>query len=155
MKGLLWLLAVFAAAVALAVVGRTQEGYVLFVYPPYRVELSLVLFAIVLAAGFFAAYLLLRLLVHTLRLPEYVRAYRLRCAAAKRAGCDESAGLAYMEGRYARAENRLKRPLPPAMARPRSAARGALRASVACAGTARCLARARSPPPKRFKPRGW
>lgn len=104
MKGLFWLLAVFAAAVALAVVGRTQEGYVLFVYPPYRVELSLVLFAIALAAAFFAAYLSLRLLVHTLRLPEYVRAYRVRRRREGALDAMSSAALAYMEGRYARAE---------------------------------------------------
>ena len=104
MKGLFWLLGVFVAAVALAVVGRSQEGYVLLVYLPYRVELSLVLFTIVLAAGFFAAYLSLRLLVHTLRLPEYVRAYRLRRRREGALDAMSSAGLAYMEGRYARAE---------------------------------------------------
>ena len=47
MKGLIWLLIVFAAAIALALIGRSETGYVLFVYPPYRVEVSLVLFVLV------------------------------------------------------------------------------------------------------------
>ena len=40
MRSLLWLLAVFAAAVALAVAGRVGEGIVVVAYPPWRVEVS-------------------------------------------------------------------------------------------------------------------
>ncbi len=78
MKSLLWLLAVFAAAVALVLLGRVDAGYVLFVYPPWRVELSMLLFAIVALAAFVACYALARLLVHALGLPATVRAYRAR-----------------------------------------------------------------------------
>jgi uncharacterized protein HemY len=39
MKALLWLLAVFAAAVALVILGRVDAGYALFVYPPWRIEM--------------------------------------------------------------------------------------------------------------------
>ena len=46
MKALFWLLAVFAGAVALAIIGRGNEGYALFVYPPWRVELSLIFFIV-------------------------------------------------------------------------------------------------------------
>ena len=46
MKSLLWLLVVAGAAVALAVLGRADSGYVLFFYPPWRVEMSMVFFAI-------------------------------------------------------------------------------------------------------------
>ena len=104
MKWLFWLVALSAAAVALAIVGRQNEGYALFVWPPYRVELSLVLCAILLAAAFGALYVSLRLLSHTLRLPEYVRAYRARRRREKALDALSAAGLAYMEGRYARAE---------------------------------------------------
>jgi len=45
MKFLFWLLAIFAAAVALALTAK-NPGYVLLVYPPYRIELSLTLFAL-------------------------------------------------------------------------------------------------------------
>lgn len=104
MRGLFWLLAVFAAAVALAVVGRSQEGYAIFVWPPYRVELSLVLFAIVLAAAFGALYALLRLVGHALRLPEYVRGFRARKRRENALDALSAAALSYMEGRYSRAE---------------------------------------------------
>ena len=38
MRGLFWLVALSAAAVALVLAGRVVEGYVLLVYPPWRVE---------------------------------------------------------------------------------------------------------------------
>ena len=41
MRSLFWLLAVFAAAVALVVVGRLDAGYVVAVVPPWRIEASL------------------------------------------------------------------------------------------------------------------
>jgi HemY protein len=37
MRSLFWLLAVFAAAVAMVILGRIDAGYVLLIYPPYRV----------------------------------------------------------------------------------------------------------------------
>ncbi len=43
MKFLIWLLVLFAAAVAVTLAAH-NAGYVLLVYPPYRVEMSLTLF---------------------------------------------------------------------------------------------------------------
>ena len=104
MKLLLGLLALFAAAVALVVAGRIENGYVLLVYPPYRVELSMLFFAAVLAAAFGLLYGALRLVSHALALPTYVRAYRAR-RRAEQAHASLAASLqAYYEGRYARAE---------------------------------------------------
>ena len=104
MRGLFWLLAVFAAAVALALAGRLGEGYVLFVYPPWRVEVAMLLFVLVALALFGAGYVALRLVSHTLGLPAQVRAYR---EARKRTQAQSALALAlqyYFEGRYARAE---------------------------------------------------
>ena len=78
MRSLLWLLAVFAAAVALVMLGRVDAGYVLFIYPPYRVEVSMLFFAVALVAGFLLLYAAFRLLGHAVSLPAYVRAYRAR-----------------------------------------------------------------------------
>src|SRR6476646_1698789 len=78
MRSLFWLLVVFAAAVALVIVGRIDSGYVLLIYPPYRVEVSMLFFAIALVAGFAMLYALIRLLGHALSLPAYVRGYRAR-----------------------------------------------------------------------------
>ena len=104
MRWLFWLVVLSAAAVVVAIVGRESEGYAMLVWPPYRVELSLVLFAIVLAAAFGALYALLRLSSHTLRLPEYVRGYRARRRRERALDALSTAALSYMEGRYARAE---------------------------------------------------
>ena len=51
MKSLFWLVIVFAAAAALAVFGRTNEGYALLVYPPWRIEVSLLLGIVALLAS--------------------------------------------------------------------------------------------------------
>ena len=101
MRSLFWLLAVFAAAVALVVLGRVEAGYVLFTWPPYRVEMSMLFFAVVLLAAFVALYALVRLSGHALALPATVRAYRAR-RRAERANAALAAALqAYYEGRYA------------------------------------------------------
>ena len=52
MRSLFWLIAVFAAAVALVILGRAGGGYVMFVYPPYRVELSMLFFVAASLASF-------------------------------------------------------------------------------------------------------
>lgn len=104
MKWLFWLVALSAAAVMLAIVGRENDGYAIFVLPTRRIELSLVLFAVLLAAAFGGLYVSLRLLSHALRLPEYVRGYRARRRRDLALEALSTAALAYMEGRYARAE---------------------------------------------------
>ena len=104
MRALFWLLAVFASAVALAIIGRGNEGYALFVYPPWRVELSLIFFVVLFAASFGIVYLLARLVHHTLELPVHVRAYRERQRAAQARDALLGSAQAYLEGRFARAE---------------------------------------------------
>jgi len=104
MHALFWLIAVFAAAVALAVTGRFGEGYALFVYPPWRVEVSLLLFFLALLAAFGVAYVTVRLVSHTLDLPAQVRAYREGRKRAQAQGALAAALQCYFEGRYARAE---------------------------------------------------
>jgi HemY protein len=104
MKSLFWLLAVFAAAVALVILGRVEAGYVLFIYPPWRVEMSMLFFAVLLFALFFALYALVRLSGHALALPATVRAYRVRRRNERATAAFAAALQAYYEGRYARAE---------------------------------------------------
>lgn len=104
MRALLWLLAVFAAAVAVVILGRIDSGYVLFIYPPYRVEVSMLLFALALVAGVLSLYAVLRLLGHAVSLPAYVRAYRARRRRERSHAALASALQAYYEGRYTRAE---------------------------------------------------
>jgi HemY protein len=104
MRALFWLLAVFAAAVAFALAGRLGEGYVLVVYPPWRIEIALLLFVLGALAAFGAGYFALRLVSHTFALPAQVRAYRESRRRAQAHGALAAALQAYLEGRYARAE---------------------------------------------------
>jgi len=104
MRGLLWLIATFAAAVALAVLGRVTEGVVVLVLPPWRIEASLALVAVVLAGAFVLGYAVVRLVHHTLALPAEVRAWRERRRQTQAQLALAAALQAYFEGRYARAE---------------------------------------------------
>lgn len=108
MKALFWLLAVFAAAVALVIFGRVDDGYALFVYPPYRVEISLIFFIVLLLAAFAALYLSARIVHHVLALPRHVRAFRERRRRDRAQAALAGALQAYFEGRYARAEKEAK-----------------------------------------------
>lgn len=109
MRALFWLLVVFASAVALAIFGRSNEGYALFVYPPWRVEVSLVFFFVLLVAAFVSLYMLSRLIHHTLQLPLHVRAYWERRRLAKARDALLGSAQAYLEGRFARAERDARR----------------------------------------------
>jgi hypothetical protein len=72
MRSLFWLLAVFAAAVALVIVGRLDAGYAVVVFPPYRIEASLLFVAITALLAFILLYVAARLLGHAVGLPATV-----------------------------------------------------------------------------------
>ncbi len=103
MKFLLWLLGLFALAVALVLAAR-NPGYLLLVYPPYRIEMSLTLFIFLLLALFVFVYLTLHLALAALRLPQYVRRFRADRAQATGHAAMMEALDAFFEGRYAEAE---------------------------------------------------
>jgi HemY protein len=108
MKYLAWILGLFAAAVALAIVAR-NPGYVQLVYPPYRIESSLTLFVFLLLLTFVSGYGLVRLINGVLQLPAYVRNFRLdRAQTRARKLLDEELG-AFFEGRFADSEKAAKR----------------------------------------------
>jgi len=102
MRTLISLLLVAAVAVGVALLGRYQDGYVLVVAPPWRIESSLVLFAIALIALVALAYGVLRVVGYTLHLPTYVEAYRRRTRRERFARKLHEALQAYFEGRYSR-----------------------------------------------------
>jgi HemY protein len=104
MRSLFWLVVVFAAAVALVVLARVDSGYVLFFYPPYRVEMSMVFFTVAALASFVLLYGLLRALGNAVSLPATVRAWRARRRRERALSALAAALQAYYEGRYARAE---------------------------------------------------
>lgn len=107
MRGLISLLIVAVLAVALAMAGRYDPGYVVLVYPPWRMEISFISFVLLLVGLVIGGIILLRLALLTLNLPSIVREQRERRAARKR---DENfiGGLkAYTEYRYQDAEQSL------------------------------------------------
>jgi len=107
MRWLISLLIISVLAVALAMAGRYDPGYVVLVYPPWRMEISFISFVLMLVALVVSGVVLLRLAVLTLNLPSIVRAQRERRAAKRR---DENfvGGLrAYAEYRYQDAEQSL------------------------------------------------
>lgn len=103
MRGLLWLLTLAALAVGLSLAARYNDGYVLFVLPPWRVEISLNLLLVLQVVGFLLLYLLLRAVVNTLSLPTKVRAFRARRAQAKATVALTDAMRLLQEGRYGHA----------------------------------------------------
>jgi HemY protein len=109
MKGLFWLLAVFAAAAALAVFGRLDRGFVQFAYADWRLEMSLLLYTVLVLLAFVAAYLLLRMLLHTLALPAYVHTFRARRRRERAHAALAAALQAWLEGRYTRVEKEATR----------------------------------------------
>ncbi|HYR00933.1 MAG TPA: heme biosynthesis HemY N-terminal domain-containing protein [Casimicrobiaceae bacterium] len=103
MRILFWFLLVAAAAVAVALGAKIVSGYVLFVAPPYRVELSLNLFLVLGVAAFVACYALVRLAMRTSGMPAEVRAMRRRQREARSRSKLDAAVVALLEGRYGKA----------------------------------------------------
>ena len=69
MRAVLWVLALFAAAVGLTLAARYDSGYVLLVLNPWRVELSLNLLVLILGASFVAGYVFVRFILGAVGLP--------------------------------------------------------------------------------------
>jgi HemY protein len=103
MRSLLWLLALFALAVGVSLAFGFNEGYVLIVLAPWRIELSLNLFLVLAIGGFLLGHMLLRLVSHTLRLPQAVRTFRERRRREKGERALREAVLQLFEGRYGHA----------------------------------------------------
>jgi len=103
MRALLLFLVLAAAAVGVALFARVNAGYVLFVAPPYRVELSLNAFVLLTLAGFALVYGVLRLAARIAALPRDVREHRRRAQDDKVRSKQDAALVALLEGRYGKA----------------------------------------------------
>jgi len=109
MRIFLWVLALFAAAVGLAVSAHFNVGNVVLFYPPYRVDLSLNLFLFLLAACFLFLYFVVRLIRHARRMPSRVAAYRQRRREQDANEALRDAFKALYEGRFVQAEKSAER----------------------------------------------
>lgn len=106
MRGLFWVLALFALAVGLSMALRFNDGFVLVVLPPWRLEISLNLALAALAGAFLLLYGALRGVALTLGLPARVRAYRARKRKEKAASLFQDAVRLLFEGRFGHALNK-------------------------------------------------
>jgi HemY protein len=104
MRWLVSLLIVVLLAATVGLTARYAQGYVLFVMPRTRVEMSLTLFALLLVFGLALFYALVRTLRHLWRLPARVQAYRLHRRRNRARNAMQEAMSAYLEGHFERAE---------------------------------------------------
>ncbi|MGE5492122.1 MAG: heme biosynthesis protein HemY [Actinomycetota bacterium] len=103
MRALFWLLAIFALAVAVALGAQLNDGYVLLVFPPWRVEINLNLFIVAVVLLFGAFYAVLRGLSVTFGLPQRVREYKERVRQDKANAVFQDAVRLLFEGRFGQA----------------------------------------------------
>ncbi len=104
MRALLWVIGLFALAVALPVAARYFPGYVLLVLPAHRVELSLSFAALLVAVALVLAYILLRALSLTLSMPARAKEFRRQQRRLQGQRIFQQALTAFFERRYGRAE---------------------------------------------------
>lgn len=102
-RALLWFLTLAALAVGLSLAARHNDGYALFVLPPWRAEVSLNLLILLLLSTFVLGHLLLRAIANVLRLPGKVREFRARRARDKAEVALREAMRLSLEGRYGHA----------------------------------------------------
>ncbi|MFU2485853.1 heme biosynthesis HemY N-terminal domain-containing protein [Thauera sp. WH-1] len=101
MRALIWLIGIFALAVGVAMVAGVNDGYVLVVLSPWRAQISLNLFIVLLVAAVLLIHLLLRLISRTLSLPTRVANWRDRRRRQKADRSLHAAINALFEGRFA------------------------------------------------------
>lgn len=77
MRIALWALLLFGLAVAIVLTARLDQGYVVIVYPPWRIEASFMLATLLATLLFLVAYVSVRLVRVALRLPGEVKAWRV------------------------------------------------------------------------------
>ena len=104
MRIFLWILVLFAAAVGMAVAANFNPGNVVLFYPPYRVDMSLNLFLVLLALSFLALYIVVRIIRHARKMPGRVAAYRQQRREREANAALRDALKSLFEGRFVQAE---------------------------------------------------
>jgi len=102
-RALVAFLLLAVSAVLVALLFRINDGYALFVAPPYRVELSLNTLLILVVLAFLVVHAVLRLASRLARLPRDVREHRRRQQLARARARFDAAVIALIEGRDGKA----------------------------------------------------
>jgi len=103
MRGLLWLIALFALAVGVAMLASVNNGYALLVLPPYRAQVSLNFLVLAILGVVLLVYILIGVITRAVRLPGQVVAYRDRRRRERAADSLRDAVRLQLEGRYSQA----------------------------------------------------
>jgi len=104
MRLFLWIIALFASAIGIAVAAHYNVGNVVFFYPPYRVDLSLNFFILLAILLFVVIYAVLKTIRVAQRMPGRVAAYRREKQERKGNEALRDALKYYFEGRFGHAE---------------------------------------------------
>lgn len=103
MRTALWFLALFAVAVAVALLAGNNQGTVTLFWPPYRIDLSLNLVLLLLFIGFTLVYVALRGLSALQALPRQARRWRTQQKERAMHGAMLDAIGQMLGGRFVRA----------------------------------------------------
>jgi HemY protein len=109
MRFLIWLLILFASAIGLAVLARFNPGNVVLFYPPYRVDLSLNFFVVLLVASFSLLLAIVAAIRVTLAMPRRVEQYRATRQLRESGRALNEALQSFLEGRFGRSEKLAER----------------------------------------------
>jgi HemY protein len=103
MRSVFWFLLLFVLAVLITLLARLDAGYVVISIPPWRLEMSFLLAAILLVLVFSLGYFSVRMTRLALRLPADVRAWHRRRSSDKAEDELSRAIAAYLSGQTAHA----------------------------------------------------
>lgn len=82
MRAALWLMGLFAVAVAMALFAGNNQSSVTWFWSPYRVDMSLNLALVLLFLAFVLLYAALRALAVLLQMPHQARRWRMQQKSA-------------------------------------------------------------------------
>lgn len=104
LKGLIWIAALFVIAVGVALAGHAQQGHVILLYPPYRLDMTLHVLIGAVFALFVALYVVIRLFRSVWKMPERFAGFRSRSRTSKANAALREAIAHFHSGRFSRAE---------------------------------------------------
>ncbi|MDF0604542.1 heme biosynthesis protein HemY [Neisseriaceae bacterium TC5R-5] len=111
MKFTLWITALFALAVLLALLAKLNTGYAILFLPPYRLEISFNLLIVSMLVLVIGLHYLLRMLTLARNLPKEVRRFQREKKLKTARHALREAGIAYFEGRFQKAEREASKSL--------------------------------------------